>query len=97
MKDGVVGRYATGIFSQTAPVVDENGNPIDVKISMAGSQATRYDIKALFSLFDPDLVKNSGYVSALESMTAQDYRIEAGPVKIAIDRITYEDFAVRPA
>ncbi len=96
MRDGVVGRYATGLFSQTAPITDESGNPVDVKITMAGSQATRYDIKALFSLFDPALADNTEYTSALESMTAQDYRIEAGPVKIAIDRITYEDFAVRP-
>lgn len=96
IRDGIVGRYATGLFSQTAPITDENGNPVDVKITMAGSQAIRYDLKALFSLFDPALAENSDFVSALDSMTAQDYRIEAGPVKVAIDRIAYEDFAVRP-
>lgn len=96
MRDGIVGRYATGPVSQIAPVRDENGEPVDVRITMAGSQATHYDIEALLSLIDPVSAENTGYIKALDTMTAQDYRIEAGPVKIVVDRISYEDFAVRP-
>lgn len=96
MRDGVIGQYSSGPFSQITPVRDQDGHPVDVKITMAGTSAKHYDIKALFSLFDPISAENKDFTRVIGSAEVRDYRIVAGPVNVLIDRITYEDFAVRP-
>jgi hypothetical protein len=96
MRDGRIAEYSTGRATQVLTAEEDDGTPININFSVADTRITNYDFNALLTLLDPGLATSQDFELAIGSMVMLGYDIEAGPVKVNIDRIAYEDIGIRP-
>jgi len=96
MRDGRIAEYSSGRSTQIVSNGSSDDPPSEITMKTASTRIVDYDLGALLDLFDPGVGADSDYVLAVGSMALLGYDVDAGPVRLTIDRIAYEDIGVRP-
>ncbi len=96
VRDGVIGEYSTGLFEQNLAGVESEGETIDMSISMASTRMEDYNFGAAADFLQGGGPPDGEFETYLGSMTMLGYRIESDFFNMNIDRIAYEDIALRP-
>ncbi|MEX3009429.1 hypothetical protein [Hoeflea sp. TYP-13] len=95
MWDGRIAEYNTGEFRQETNYGSVDGQPYTELVTVEKTQAKNVDYAAMLVLFEPKPVGTSEYFEVIESTSMTGYRVESNFFEVLIDRIAYENFAVR--
>ncbi|MCP4317653.1 MAG: hypothetical protein GY789_16955 [Hyphomicrobiales bacterium] len=95
MWDGRVASYSVGKMLQETNYSLEDGQQYSEKVTIDSNKAKNLDYLAFLDLFDPKPAGSSEYVQVIESAVISGCRVESNLFEAIIDRISYENFAVR--